>query len=323
MDKSLASVIDSAAAVLVLLPEKPNFDSVAAGLSLYLSIMDRKSTTIACPSPMMVGFNRIIGINRITQELGNKNLTIKFANYEASNIEKVSYDIINGEFNLTVVPKPGLISPTKEQMNVSFSGVSADLVILVGGSSDSDFPVLNSSELASSKLAHIGNRPFNSSKEVMSFARPGTTISEVIAVVIKENGFGMDPDISSNLAMGIEEGTANFAAGDVTPDTFEIFAFLLRNGGHRSPRVKLSPIGFPPGSIPTQPFNSPQMVAMPVAMAQTAGNPVLQETDTNDKDGTSETEQEINPPDDWLQPKVFNKSNPPITSPDSFSENKG
>ena len=107
---------------------------------------------------MMVGFNRIIGVNKITSELGNKNLTIKFKGYDAGNIEKVSYDINNGEFKLTVVPKAGFTSPDKEQMDLSFSGISADLVILVGGANDSHFPILESDELASAKVVHIGNR---------------------------------------------------------------------------------------------------------------------------------------------------------------------
>src|SRR3990167_10506820 len=100
MDNSFSSLVDSASSVLILLPNKPYFDQVAAGLSLYLSLADRKSATISCPSPMMVGFNRLIGVNKIVEEIGNKNLMIKFAGYDANNIEKVSYDIENGEFKL-------------------------------------------------------------------------------------------------------------------------------------------------------------------------------------------------------------------------------
>ena len=79
MENSLLTLIDSAASVLIVLPTKPYFDQVAAGLSLYLSVHDRKEASIFCPSPMTVGFNRLIGVNKISTELGNKNLTIKFA----------------------------------------------------------------------------------------------------------------------------------------------------------------------------------------------------------------------------------------------------
>jgi hypothetical protein len=338
MDNSLASIIDSAASVLILLPQKPTFDSVAAGLSLYLSTYDKKPTTISSSSEIMVGFNRVIGINKVTRELGNKNLTIKFKSYDAANIEKVSYDIIDGEFNLTVVPKTGFVAPSAEQVNMGYAGISADTVILVGGANESDYPELASEELANAKVVHIGNRTFASNKAVISLARPGSSVSEVVAVIIKDNGFTMDPDVATNLLMGIEEGSSNFTGTEVTPATFEIFAHLLRQGGLRQSRVKLSPTGFPPGAIPTQPFNMPpqslnnsmvqqwagQMPPAPQAMPGTQMPQMPQETDATDANGTGETEQDINPPDDWLKPKVFTGAQQqPAQQPQAFSENKG
>jgi hypothetical protein len=325
MDNSLSSLVDSAASILVLLPTKPYFDQVAAGLALYLSIHDRKEVNITCPSPMMVGFNRIIGVNRISSELGNKNLTIKFKGYDANNIEKVSYDIVNGEFNLTVVPKAGLHAPQKEQIDLSFSGINADLVILIGGANDSHFPILDSQELPGAKVAHIGNRTLSSNHDVMSFAMPGATTSEIVANLIKDNDMSIDPDIATDLVMGIEDGSNNFSANEVSPDTFEIFAWLLRSGGQRQPKTKLSPMGFPPGAIPTQPFSAPAQlptVQRPVAQQSpvVSPDPVLEQVE--DK----EEVQLENPPEDWFQPKVIKGTTTPQSvpsSPDSFSENKG
>lgn len=295
MDNSFNSLVDSAASILVLLPTKPYFDQVAAGLALYLSLHDKKEVAISCPSPMTVGFNRIIGVNKITSELGSKNLTIKFRGYDANNIEKVSYDIVNGEFNLTVVPKAGLTAPRKEQIDLGFSGISADLVILIGGANDSHFPILESTELASAKIAHVGNRVLSSNREVMSFAKPGATTSELVANLIKDNNLSLDADTATNLVMGVEEGTSNFTSPEVTPDTFETFAYLLRSGGQRVPRTKLSPMNFPEGAIPTQPLTAPTQTIPPQAVEE----PPI------DVEGIQEEEQNINPPEDWLQPKVY------------------
>ena len=250
MENSFIGLIDSATSILVVLPTKPYFDQVAAGLSLYLSIHDRKEVSIFSPSPMTVGFNRLIGVNKISTELGSKNLTIKFAGYDATNIDKVSYDIDNGEFKLTVVPKTGQAAPQKEQVNVSYAGVAADLVILIGGANDSHFPILTSSELSGAKIIHIGTRVLDSNREVMSFAKPGATTSELVANLIKENGLTMDADSATNLVMGIEDGSLNFASSEVRPETFETFANLLRSGGQRVPKVKLSPMSFPPEQFP-------------------------------------------------------------------------
>lgn len=231
--------------------------------------------------------------------MGNKNLTLKFKGYDAGNIEKVSYDIINGEFNLTVVPKAGFTSPSKEQLDLSFSGISADLVILIGGANDSHFPILESNELSSAKVVHIGNRVLSSNSDILSFAKSGATTSELVANLIKENELSIDHDIATNLVLGIEEGSANFGSSEVTPDTFETFAWLLRNGGQRELRTKLSPIGFPPGSIPTQPFSQPKTVqAAPRPSMVSDPEPVLEQI---------ENKEEVieNPPEDWLQPKVY------------------
>lgn len=318
MENNFASLIESSASILVLLPEKPSFDTVASGLSLYLSLHDQKEAAISCPTPMTVGANRLVGINKIGTELGNKNLTIRFKGYDATSIDKVSYDIIEGEFKLAVVPKSGFVAPQKDQIEISYAGVSADLVILVGGATDSDFPILESGQVTGAKVAHIGVRTLAVSREVMSFAGSGASVSELVARIIKENGMGMDPDIATNLVMGIEEETNNFQSGEVTPDTFEVFADLLRSGGLRMPKVKLSPVNFPPGSIPTRPF---EKIRMPRPQTPVQ---IPQEADVRDLEGTFEAEQDINPPDDWLQPKIFKGAavSQPI-QPDSFSENKG
>ncbi len=320
MENSFSSLISSAASILVLLPTKPTFDQTAAGLALYLTLRDQKETSIVCPQPITVNFNRLIGVNKIVSELGNKNLTIKFAGYEATNIEKVSYDIDNGEFKLTVVPKTGFAAPQKEQLDLTYAGVSADLIVLIGGANDSHFPLLASAELSASKIVHIGTRSLSSTHDVMSLATAGATVSELIANLIKDNGLTLDADSATNLIMGIEEGSANFSSPEVRPETFETFAYLMRNGGQRIPKQKLEARNFPPGSIPTRPFNMPR----PMPMQQPLVPQMPTEADAQDIEGTAEAEQNINPPDDWLQPKVFKgSSTPQMNNPDSFSENKG
>ncbi len=93
MNDSFSSLVDSATSVLIILPSKPYFDQVAGGLALYLSLREKKETAITSVTPMTVEFNRLVGVNKVANELGNKNLTIKFIDYRANDIERVSYDI--------------------------------------------------------------------------------------------------------------------------------------------------------------------------------------------------------------------------------------
>ncbi len=290
MENTLKSVIDQAKSVLVLLPAKPYFDQVAAGLALYLAIREDKDVVVVSPSPMTVEFNRLVGVNKIAQELGSKNLMIRFADYKANDIERVSYDIENGEFRLTVIPKPGVAAPKKEQAQLSYSGVAADTVLLIGGVNDTHFPALSSNDLGGAKLVHVGPRPLtlSSGKSVMSLARPASCASEIVAGLIKESGLKLDSDIATNLVMGIEEGSNKFAGGEITAETFQLFAELMRAGGRRlGPAGKPRPV-VPIGAIPQKP---PKMQpTQPVQPQQVQGQ---------DEPKKEEA------PKDWLSPKIY------------------
>lgn len=280
MDNSFANLVSQSQSILVLLPTRPFFDQVASGLSLYLSLRQQKNVDISSPSDMVVEFNRLVGVNKIGKELGSKNLVVSFADYQATDIERVSYDIENREFKLTVIPKPGVKPPDKNQVRLSYSGVGADLVILVGGANESHFPAIKSKDLAGAKLVHIGTKSLQVDKdtEIISFARPASSSSEIIYTLLKEGGYEIDPDIATNLLMGIQEASENFTDDQVTADTFQIVADLMRSGGKRKPLESSKPT-FPPGSIPGQ-------------------------TPSGEEDANEDN----NPPEEWLGPKIYKGS---------------
>ena len=311
MENSFASLIAPANEILILLPSKPFMDQVAAGLSLYLSLSESgKNVSISCPAPMVTEYSRLIGVDKVTSDLGSKNLVINLVNYDANNVDKVSYDIENGEFKLTIAPKSGFKSPTKEQVGINYSGASGDLVILIGGANDSHFPVLSKEEFKSSKIIHIGTRLLeilNNDLEVLSFARPASSTSEIVASLIKESGFSVNEDIATNLLAGIEEQSKNFQTSEVTADTFQIFAELLKLGGKRIPKI-IPARNYPQGAIPSKPFNEVQPITQQVVRdAQTMnGNNIS--THIMDKQMTpEEAEEELNQdiPPSWSEPKIF------------------
>lgn len=253
MDKSFSSLLSEINSLLILLPTDPHFDQVAAGLSLFLSLEHKKDVSITCPSPMLVEFNHLVGVDKVVSEVGNKNLVIKFTDYEATQIERVTYDIEGGEFKLTVIPRSGITAPKKEQVKHLYSGVNAEAVCLIGGAHEDHFPHLKEEGLAESKCLHLGVNDISISRlkrNVISFARPATAISEIVAGLIKNEGFDINHDIASNLLSGIEEGSKNFTHPAVTSETFEIVAYLMKQGGKRHARSFPEKAMFPSGSIP-------------------------------------------------------------------------
>ncbi|OGM03059.1 hypothetical protein A2115_02280 [Candidatus Woesebacteria bacterium GWA1_41_8] len=293
MENSLKNILDQSNSVLVMLPTKPFFDQAAAGLSLYLTLRQSKEVQVFCPTPVTVELNRLIGINKITQEMGSKNLIIRFIDYKASDIERVSYDIEDGQFRLTVIPKQQINPPGKDQVDLAYSGVSADTVILIGGTNEQHFPALSLKELANSRIIHIGTKDIsiNPSKKVISLARPASSVSEVMTALLKESGLQIDGDIATDLLMGIESATNDFSDMNVTADTFAAVAELMRAGGRRNAGAGVSGGNFPPGSIPGT--NTP-------AVQQNVQSQPMDQTNQANK-----TNDDENAPKDWLEPKIY------------------
>ena len=128
---------------------------------------------------------------------------------------------------------------------------------------------------------------------------PIDSTSEIVASLIKESAFPVNEDIATNLLAGIEEQSKNFQSSEVTADTFEIFAELLKIGGRRMPKI-VPARSYPQGSIPTRPFNQVQPMTQPTAVVE---QPQITDRQMTPEEAEKELEQEI--PASWSEPKIF------------------
>ncbi len=305
MENSFKTVIGQSKAILILLPTKPYFDQVAAALSLFLVLRNEKDVTVYSPAPMTVEFNRLIGVNKISQEMGNKNLVIRFTDYKASDIERVSYDIENSQFRLTVIPKQKISPPTKDQIELAYSGLSSDTVIIIGGANETHFPALGNKDLSTANLVHIGTRDITlaSNKSYVSFSRPASSVSEVVASLVKESGMSFDEDSATNLLMGMEEGSDGLRDSSVTAETFLLISELMKSGGKRLiAQGAAQRKDFPSGAIPGG-FNRP-----PVRPLQNTNPASVIQTFPTQSQNLQPEKQTEKTPDDWLQPKIYKGS---------------
>ncbi len=170
----------------------------------------------------------------------------------------------NGLFKLTVIPKPSAQAPQISQIDTSYSGLSSDTIVLVGGANESHFPSLSSNDVAGIELLHIGTRPLDTSKPVKPYVNDASSVSEVVAsLIIKstihgsadtsrlDSQFTVDSDIATNLMMGIESATENLSSDTATADTFYYVSELMRAGGQRN-KNKVAISNYPPGAIPSR-----------------------------------------------------------------------
>lgn len=241
------NMLKDAKSVLVLMPENPSLDAVAAATALSVALEDTgKDVTVAAPTPMLVEANRLVGVQKVTDLPDNKNLTISFQDYDAGQIEKVSYNIEDGRFMLVVSPKPGTTSPNKDQVIVGYKGIAGDLTIIVGAQNRNSLgKFAQKPELfgEGSKIVLVGNTPAEGFTGVSELVNPqSSSVSEVVYEIVESAGLPKNADVATNLFFGLRAGSDNFQKG-VTANTFTTASKLLNDGARLEP-------------LPTQPMQA-------------------------------------------------------------------
>lgn len=303
----IKSLTDSARSIHILLPQRPSFDQVASSLALKLVLeATGKSTMVVCSDPMTVEFNTLVGVDTITTSLGGRNLLITFPG-QTEHVDKVSYNLENGELQLVITPKPQ--SPDLDHRMLKFvSGQSkSDLAILMGVSQLSDLGDLFSAKdfLAQSPLVAFSHHPpIEAYTPHLLYGPDASSLSELIFHIVESLGFIHTPDAATNLLSGMEVATQNFKSPIVSVSTFETAAILLRRGARRHQAFDGGQL--PPGAIPTAP--SPVVPTTSTAPAPIPSTQLGYGSDSQTVTSEATPAPAKPPSPDWYEPKIFQGS---------------
>ena len=249
----LGTLLEPAHHVSILLPQKPSFDAVAAALGLELSLESSgKLVQVACPDPMLVEFNRLVGVESVATSFGTRNLVISFPD-QTQHVDKVSYNLEKGVLQLVITPKPD--APELDHQRLKFiSGVGkTDLIILLSVDQLADLgPVYQDAKdhFQTTTLVSLSHQAPRENYTLHQFHdSESSSVSELITYLIDSLGLSLSSDAASNLLAGIEKASHNFQSPSVTSNTFEAAVVLMRRGAKR--HFELSATDFPPGAIPT------------------------------------------------------------------------
>lgn len=245
--EQLKTALKSATKILVLLPPDPDADSLSSALALHLSLKQAgKTSMVGCPTPVKVGDSHIFGVDEVKANVGARNLVVSFP-YEGDAIDHVSYDIDENahRFNLLIKPKDGTQLNPKD-VEFSFTGAEADLVFTFGISSLEELGRTYAEEkqfLDSAKIANIrkgvpGTAPFAAFDLTVARA---LDLAEITTFILRETQTTATNDAATNLYRQIVAASNNFQSPQMSADTFELIAYLLRSGAQR------------PGSQPQRP----------------------------------------------------------------------
>jgi hypothetical protein len=234
---SFKEMITNVSKVVIFLSDDCTKDMMAGALSLYLSLKKlQKEVNVIYTKDPTVDWANLVGINKVTKNLGNKNFVISLDYIEGS-IERVSYNIEGNKFNLVIEPKENAPSFDEKKVHYNYSGFTADLIITVGVVSLSSLGkyYLDSQKLFSEKpIIAISNIVDFEKFGKINFAYKQATVSEIITNIIKQTEMPVDVDIATNLYDGIFVGSQGFGSHQVGADTFEAAAWCLRLGARKN-----------------------------------------------------------------------------------------
>lgn len=297
----IKELLEKATDVLIVMHEKPNYDSLGSALSLYLGLMGLgKKVSIAAPDAITVGNSSFVGVDKIKQETIKKNFVISL-DYAEGSIEKVSYNIEGDKFNLVVEPRPGFEPFSQNKVHYSYQGASADLIFAVDTIHLGGLKKLYEEEkdlYASKPVVNIDHHGSNANYGQINIVDPNaSSTAELIARVLSGLGVKLTVDIATNLLNAVYGATNNFQNANVTPSAFELAAVCMKGGGKRfTDKIE------GPEEIVQAPVVSTPVVNTVVTEKQKSVV-VEQQVPTT---GTTQPQQQA--PADWLKPKIFKSS---------------
>ncbi|HKZ34810.1 MAG TPA: hypothetical protein VJ179_03025 [Patescibacteria group bacterium] len=235
----VAEILRKAKTVLLMLPEKPTIDEVAAGVALYLSFQSTdKKLEIVCSTQLTVSYSDIIGVDQVKKEGANRNLVITF-DWQEGATQKVTYDVVDDKFRFVVHPEPGKSPLRAENVEFTYEGVMADLIVTVGVGSLEELGVRHTQEkqlFSQSPVIAIDNTSSHQKFGAVNLVNEeAASVSELIVDFMREHDLPVDVDIATNLLTGMSAATSNFQSSQASANTFEAAAACLAAGARRIP----------------------------------------------------------------------------------------
>ena len=252
--QKIKDLIDANQAIGIVVGANPTYDHMAAGLGLYLSLVQmKKNAAIVCPTDPSVELSSLVGIDKVQKSFGAGSATIAAAGtgdmvvafpYREGEIEKVSYDVDNGK--LKIVIKAGAQGLSFGPSDVQFeqggqalqaanAGIMPSLVFFIGVADMQQMGIATKPQ--GTTIVNIDNRSQNTKYgDVVHVDSRFTSVSEEVAdfLTLLEPQIELDKDTSQNLLSGILSATNNFQNGQGSYLAFEMAGILMKKGAVRT-----------------------------------------------------------------------------------------
>lgn len=314
MNGNLQTLFNNSKSLLIVVAKQAKLDAVAAALGLQLAAIAQGKSARVCTETVVTGADKLVGADSIskTLELGGNVLKVSFP-YRDGNIDKVTYNITDDRFNLLVEPKTGTQPLDSKEVQYSYTGGQIDLIITIDApnlEALGDLYLENPDVFTRDKIVNLDRRFDNQQYGVENIVeKQYSSTSEIVAKLLENLRWDINPDIATNLYAGLVVATNNFTSFSTNAQSFEVASYLLKNGARKIPVTASRPgmpgtAGMPAtqmggGQVP-QGFGrfNPPAQSVPPKQSQS----VFQQPQEQKPEKPAEKKQ---PPQDWLKPKIF------------------
>ncbi len=224
--------------ISIVVAENSGFDGLAAGLALYLSLAKLgKNAALWAKYPTVSDASKLYAVDKIGKTTQGQNLVIDVDN-AVNTVDKVTYFLDNTKLKIVIHPLPGTAGPTAEQISFEHTPQKADSHFIVGFQSPEELnkQFIHEQTMSSDTwTVSISLKNMNQKFAQVTVTNPlATSLSELMAGLLRDLALPVDEDIAYNLYTGISHTTNNFDVARSSPTTLEIASWLIKFGAGRA-----------------------------------------------------------------------------------------
>lgn len=230
------ALLDVSKTIVVIVKTDPSLDQLATASSLFLALSQAGKEVLFLSPSSPSSNHELSGVENISTKMGNQNLVVSF-DYSEELVDKVGYHIgeESGKFFLTIKPKKGHPPLDSSKVEFGYTGMEADLAILIG---IHDLETLDDLYFGSESfyqdvpLVTIHN--FETELGALQFDfSTHLCYAEALVEVLEGLNISFSSEIATNLLYSIEDKTESMTNSLASAKTFETVAKLLRAGARR------------------------------------------------------------------------------------------
>lgn len=237
-------VIEKSTNIVIVLPNTPSTDAVAAGLGFFLALEKiGKKVKVVCDEFDLPPAHQFLPKSKeIHSNLTALRKFIITLDVSRTKVQELSYDVgANDKLNVFITPKDGFFEA--RDVTTSASSYEYDLIIVIDAP---DLEALgkiyddNTEFFYHTPIINIDHDPANEYfGEINAVDLVATSTSEIVYELIKEfKQSVLDEYIATSLLTGIISKTKSFQSTTVTPRSLTISSYLIESGARRDDIIK-------------------------------------------------------------------------------------